>query len=163
VGNEASESLTRTVDRVAPSITLTSPADGSTIGDTTPTFSGLAGTATGDEATVTVRVYAGSTVGATPLQTLTATAAGGGAYAVDATALPLGTYTARASQSDAAGNTGTSPTTTFTITDLTPPASPTNLTVTARSTGLAVNWADNTEPDLAGYIVYRSDSAGGPA
>ena len=43
-GNEASETLSRTVDRVAPTITLTTPAHGSTIGDTTPNFSGIAGT-----------------------------------------------------------------------------------------------------------------------
>ena len=36
-----------------------------------------------------------------------------------------------------------------------PPAPPTGLTATAGNAQGALNWADNTEPDLAGYNVYR--------
>ena len=43
----------------------------------------------------------------------------------------------------------------------TPPAAPTGLTATGSQTGIALDWADNTEADLAGYDVYRSTSAGG--
>ena len=85
-----------------------------------------------------------------------------GAYAVDAATLAFGTYTAVTRQSDAAGNTGTSASTTFTVADLMPPATPTGLTITPRSTGLDLDWANNTEPDLAGYNVYRSASGGVP-
>ena len=161
LGNEASETLSRTVDRVAPTITLTTPTNSSTIGDTTPNFSGIAGSAAGDVANVTVRVYAGSAVSGTALQMLTATANGSGAYSIDATAMPLGTYTAQSSQPDAAGNTGLSPATTFAITDLTPPAAPLDLAIVPLSTGLRLDWADNSEGDLAGYNVYRAATPGG--
>ena len=162
VGNEPSNTLSRTVDRVAPVVTLTSPSQGSTTGDTTPALSGVGGTTTGDNATITVRVYAGSTTSGSLLQTRTATRdAGSGAYAVDATTLGLGTYTAVASQVDSAGNQGTSPSTTFTIVDTTPPAPPAGVTVTPRSTGLFVDWADSSATDLAGYDIYRSSASDG--
>jgi hypothetical protein len=41
-----------TVADFAPAVTLTAPAAGTYTNDTTPTFSGAAGTATGDSATV---------------------------------------------------------------------------------------------------------------
>ena len=49
------------------------------------------------------------------MQTLTATRGGGGTYSVNSATLAQGTYTARAEQSDAAGNTGLSSANTFTI------------------------------------------------
>ncbi len=106
-------------DIVAPTPTLTAPANGSATSDTTPALSGVAGTAAGDSSTVTVDVYAGSAASGTPLQTPTATAGSGGTYSVDATTLSDGTYTAEASQSDG-GNTGHSTANTFRI-DTTPP------------------------------------------
>ena len=36
-----------------------------------------------------------------------------------------------------------------------PPAAPTGLTVTPDTGGLGIDWANNTEPDLGGYNVYR--------
>ncbi|MGH3372624.1 MAG: Ig-like domain-containing protein, partial [Nocardioidaceae bacterium] len=103
-------------DTIAPLVTLTTPADGSSTQDTTPTFAGTGGTANGDSTTVTVKVYAGADTSGTLVQTLTTTRGGGGAYSVDASpALALGTYTARAEQSDAAGNTGFSPPRTFSV------------------------------------------------
>ena len=66
--------------------------------------------------TVTVRVYAGASASGTPLQTLTATVAAGGAYSVEASpAIAQGQYTAQARQSDAAGNTGLSTANTFVV------------------------------------------------
>ena len=66
---------------------------------------------------MTVRVYAGATPTGSPVQTLTTTRDGAtGAYSVTASPpLPDGQYTAQASQGDAAGNTGTSNTRTFTV------------------------------------------------
>ena len=46
--------------------------------------------------------------------------------------------------------------------DTTPPAPPTGLSATASDAGIALNWSDNGEADLAGYRVYRSGSASGP-
>ena len=54
-------------DAVAPTVSLSTPADGSTTG-TTPSFSGLGGTTLGDASAVTVNVYAGATATGTPVQ-----------------------------------------------------------------------------------------------
>ena len=43
-----------------------------------------------------------------------------------------------------------------------PPAAPTGLVATAGGLQISLNWDDNTEPDLAGYNVYRSTATGGP-
>jgi hypothetical protein len=104
-------------DTTPPVVTLVAPADGSTTSSSLPTFSGTGGTAPGDLATVTVRVYAGSSATGTPLQTLTTSrAADTGAYSVPASSgLTGGTYTAQAEQADAAGNVGTSSANTFTV------------------------------------------------
>ena len=105
-------------DEVAPIVTLTSPANGGTTADTTPAFSGSSGVELGDSTTVTVKVYEGAGTGGTLLQELEATREADGAYTVDASApLAFGTYTVRASQSDGAGNVGTSSANTFTIVD----------------------------------------------
>jgi hypothetical protein len=45
--------------------------------------------------------------------------------------------------------------------DTTPPAAPTGLTATAGKRKITLNWTANTEPDLAGYNVYRSSSSTG--
>ena len=109
------------IDTTAPTVTLTSPANGSSGGDTTPTFGGVAGTARGDDGSVTVKVFE---EGGALVQTLTAAPGTGGAYAVEASSeLALGTYTARAEQADAAGNTGTSATNAFSVTAA-PPGDP---------------------------------------
>ncbi|MBN2508489.1 MAG: HYR domain-containing protein, partial [Verrucomicrobia bacterium] len=43
-----------------------------------------------------------------------------------------------------------------------PPAPPADLTASAGNNQVRLDWAVTTEPDLAGYNVYRSESAGGP-
>ena len=43
-----------------------------------------------------------------------------------------------------------------------PPAAPTGLVATAGAGSVSLNWDDNTEPDLAGYNVYRSTTSSGP-
>ena len=47
-------------------------------------------------------------------------------------------------------------------TDTTPPAAPTGLTATAGDAQASLDWANNSESDLAGYDVYRSTTSGGP-
>ncbi|MHB1415031.1 MAG: choice-of-anchor Q domain-containing protein, partial [Chloroflexota bacterium] len=84
-------------------LTLDQPLNGSNTG-TTPTFSGGAGSATGDSTTVTVNVYSGGSATGTPVQTLNP-AAVSGAYSVAASpALAAGSYTAQAEQKDSANN-----------------------------------------------------------
>lgn len=103
-------------DTTAPVVTITAPAANATVTTTTPTIRGQAGTVVGDSTSVTVAVRTGTQTTGTPLRTLTATRAANGAYAVTVgPALAAGTYTAVATQSDAAGNIGTSSPRTFTI------------------------------------------------
>jgi hypothetical protein len=110
---------TFTVDTTPPAVTLTTPAGGSYTNHTTPAVSGTAEMASGDS-NVTVKIFAGSVATGTPVQSLSATAQLDGTWTVNASTLAEGTYTARAQQSDAANNTGTSAAHTFTI-DTTPP------------------------------------------
>ena len=42
-----------------------------------------------------------------------------------------------------------------------PPAAPTGLVATAGNQTISLDWNNNTEPDLAGYNVYRSTTSGG--
>jgi hypothetical protein len=42
--------------------------------------------------------------------------------------------------------------------DTTPPAAPANVTARAGNAAVALSWTANSEPDLAGYNVYRSTS-----
>jgi fibronectin type 3 domain-containing protein len=48
-----------------------------------------------------------------------------------------------------------SPDIAVTPTDLTPPASPTDLVAIPLKNGMELNWRKNQEPDLLGYYVYR--------
>lgn len=108
-----------TVDTTAPSVTLTGMPTSAT-NNPTPSFSGAAGTASGDLSTVTVKIYSGASASGTPVQTLSATAPGG-AWSATASSLADGTYTVQAEQSDTSGNTGQSTAHTFGV-DTTPPA-----------------------------------------
>jgi hypothetical protein len=45
--------------------------------------------------------------------------------------------------------------------DTTAPAAPTGLIASAGNHQVTLDWASNTEPDLAGYNVYRSTTSGG--
>ena len=106
-------------DWVAPVVTLTTPAAGALTNDGTPTLAGAAGNVAGDGATITVRIYSGASTAGTLVQTRTATRSGT-SWTVDATTLVSGQYTAQASQTDAAGQTGTSAAATFTVDTIRP-------------------------------------------
>jgi hypothetical protein len=74
---------------------------------------------------VTLKIYVGTTPSGTPLQTL-AVPVSAGRWSATAAALPDGIYTARAEQSDAAGNTGYSFKRAFTVDTAAPDTTITN-------------------------------------
>src|SRR3954452_3790116 len=133
VGRSGTRSFT--VDRPPPGPTATSPAAGATTADSTPTFSGTAGTEAGDSSSVSVRVWQGSGTSGAPLLSLDTARGTTGAFSVDSpTALADGLYSWRVDQTDAAGNTGSSPTHSFTVdTHTTPPPGPVTLAPVADS------------------------------
>jgi hypothetical protein len=127
-GNTTDSAIQTTqIDNTAPTVTLTSPASGSFTNNTSPTFTGACTTGDGN-VTVTIK-QSGTTV-----QTPTG-ACGSGTYSATATALPQAAYTAQASQTDAAGNTGTSATNTFTVDTTTPTVSSVALVNHGSTTG----------------------------
>jgi hypothetical protein len=130
----AGSAFTTASDWVAPAVTLTTPANGSATRSTTPALSGGAGNATGDNTTVTVKIYSGSSTAGTLLQTKNPTRSGA-TWTTTASTLSAGTYTAQATQTDIAGNTGTSTANTFTV-DTTKPTA-TSVVATNKSGGTA--------------------------
>jgi major membrane immunogen (membrane-anchored lipoprotein) len=110
-----SSEVTFTVDTTPPALTLVTPANGEHLDTSRPTFGGLAGQASGDQPSVTVKIYKGSTISGSPTQTLEVTPNGGEwTTGSGGPALANGTYTALAEQFDAAGNRAER-TTTFTV------------------------------------------------
>ena len=96
-----------------PNVTIASPLNGSVTNDRTPSFSGLAEEAGGE---VTLRIYSGPTAEGTVIQELSTLLSLGGRWSLGPTE-PLGdgTYTAQATQTNFASETGTSLPVTFTI------------------------------------------------
>ena len=115
------------IDTTAPAVTLTTPANNAFIVTATPTLSGAAGNVSGDSTTVTVTIYNGIGTGGSVAQTIPVTRTGASWTTVAAT-LAQGTYTAQATQTDVAGNTGTSSANTFTFDTIAPTV--TNVTST---------------------------------
>ena len=153
---------TWTVDTTPPAVTLTQPIDGSMTNNNIPTFSGAAGTASGDSPPITVNVYAGFSAVGIPVQALTATAHSG-SWSVSADApLEDGTYTAQAMQRDEVGNVGESIADTFAI-DTTPPGPVTALRVVPASDGLHITWADPSDADYGGAMIRRSEGNAAPS
>jgi hypothetical protein len=107
--------VTFTADASSPTVTLTSPSNGSTAVATSQTVSGSAGTEAGDLETVTVHLYSGSEASGTPLQTISAQQSGGH-WSATFGGLNPGTYSAEAEQSDDVGNVGHSAPVTFSLT-----------------------------------------------
>lgn len=104
-----------TAAKFAPAVTITAPANGSATNATTPAITGTAGNANGDSTTVGVKIYSGTSASGTALQSKSATRNTSGAWSVNASTLAQGTYTVQATQTDTAGNTGTSAAITFKV------------------------------------------------
>ena len=110
VGKSAAVTFT-----IPPKVTLQTPADGEELGFSKPTFSGLAGHAAGDEPSITLNIYEGTSASDPLVDTVAGITPEGGSWTSDSIALPNGTYTAVAEQLDEAGNKGVSKAVTFTI------------------------------------------------
>ncbi len=112
-----------TIDTAAPAIALSSPSNGAVSHGGSQLVAGTAGTAAHDLHSVTVQLFAGSSIsaGQTPVQ-IVSVGTGGAGWSAILGGLSLGTYTVRAIQSDEAGNVGTSATSTFVEQATTPPS-----------------------------------------
>jgi hypothetical protein len=114
-GGQGFAERTFTVDTTPPSVSMSSPLDGSSISGGDVAVAGSAGTASGDLPTITIKLYPGSSIAsATPLETLQLQASGG-RWSGALGGLAPGTYTVQAAQQDAAGNVAVGPPATFTV------------------------------------------------
>jgi Concanavalin A-like lectin/glucanases superfamily/Bacterial Ig-like domain/Calcineurin-like phosphoesterase len=102
-------------DDITPQLSLVAPSTGTATDDATPTFTGTAGNALGDEPTVTVEIHAGFDLSGALVESFTAARLGDGTYSQESASLGPGTYTAQAHQADRARNVGQSDPTTFTV------------------------------------------------
>ena len=154
-----------TVDTAAPAVTGSSPLSGSRTNNPWPAFAGRAGTARGDLSRITLKLYSGSTTAGAPVRTLVASVSGGAWSVAPARRLANGTYTARAEQSDRAGNTGLSTRRTFTIDT----SMPSTYSIGGRVSGLSgtVVLQDNGGDDLTvsanGPFTFATKLATGAA
>src|SRR4029077_18837765 len=106
-------------------VTLVNPINNALINTAATTFSGAAGTATGDATTVTVRVYTGvSVIPANLVRTLSAPVSAGNWTINASPVLAQGVYTVQATQSDTSvpANTTTPAAHTFTLDTTAPTA-----------------------------------------
>ena len=132
------------LDVTAPTVAITSPAGGSSTNDTTPAIGGTSGSYNSDSQTVTARIRLGLGTGGPVVQTLNATRAPDGTWTIDANTLAEGIYTVQATQTDGAGNTGTSPPVSFTIDTGGPPA-PTMDSVPTDGSSTSPSWSFSGE------------------
>jgi major membrane immunogen (membrane-anchored lipoprotein) len=156
-----SGAVTFTVDATPPSVSIEAVPTPSK--DTTPTLEGGAGTATGDNPSVKVTIYRGSSPGGT-VETSQTVGVSGGRWSFTSPSLPDGTYTAQAAQTDTAGNTGKSGGVTFVV-DTTPPKVTLNsvLTPTNDSTPTlegSAGTAGGDSPNVT-VTIYRGSATGG--
>jgi hypothetical protein len=145
-----------TVDTTPPAVHIATPPNGASLSSSRPTFSGSAGSAPGDVASVSLRIYAGTSASGTSAQTLTIVPSGGRwtTGSTEGPQLPNGTYTALAEQSDSAGNTGTS-STTFTVLTNSPTVT-LNASAFARRGG---NLFTNASPRFSGSAAIAPEDS----
>jgi hypothetical protein len=151
-----------TVDTAAPLVSVGAPVSGAASSDPSLEFSGTAGTATGDSATVEVSVWEGPAAAGSPVRTQNVTTEDGSWTAVPPAAFADGVYTVRASQHDEAGHAGQSSPVTFSI-DTSPPGPVTGLSATPGAGAMHLSWVNPPDGDLAGAVVRRNDGPTPPS
>ena len=132
--------------------------------DSTPSFEGAAGTASGDLAEVVVTVHEGTTATGPVAQSGQAAVSGAKWSYTVSPALPDGTYTVQATQRDQAGHTGESSSATFVIDTARPAITLTPLATVVASSQPAFGGAAGTAPgDIAAVEVeiYKGTAASG--
>ena len=112
----ASAPVTFTVDTTPPQVSLTSPTDGSSTSGESQLVSGYAGIADGDSSAVTIQLFADATGGAQGPKEALVVPVSNGRWSASFGGLSPGTYVVLAEQRDRAGNTGSSPSVSFTVT-----------------------------------------------
>jgi subtilisin-like proprotein convertase family protein len=111
-----------TVDVTSPVLTVTSPASGARLTDTTPTLRGTAGAGPGDAGSVTVKLWSGTLAAGLPAQMIVVPRdSSNGTWAAAPAALGLGSWTVQVEQSDSVGHIGASAPVTFTVVAPDPP------------------------------------------
>ncbi|HXB15365.1 MAG TPA: Ig-like domain-containing protein [Solirubrobacteraceae bacterium] len=95
------------IDTVAPTVGVSSPAQGQTLLGSSVTVKGSAGLAANDEPSVTVQLFAGPAPTSSPIGPPPTVIVSHGEWAAAFSGLSPGEYTVRAIQSDKAGNAGT--------------------------------------------------------
>ncbi len=125
IDNEGkSSAITFTVDTTPPALTLTSPTNNALLEVARPTFSGQAGTATGDRPSVRLTIYSGASASGSPVQTLEIASSGSSwTSGSNGPTLADGIYTVVAEQLDEASNVSRA-SATFAVEVPTPPAPP---------------------------------------
>jgi hypothetical protein len=107
--------ITFTIDTTPPRVTLEYPPNGSSSIGETALVGGVAGTEPLDLPEITVQLFSGPSVAGDPLEAASVQANSGGYWSATFGGLAPGTYTARALQTDRAGNLGVSSISTFTL------------------------------------------------
>ena len=105
--------ITGAADTTAPAVTIGHPV---AVYNDTAVSAASPAARPATSSPITVRVYPGSSISGSPMMSITTPRMSGNWYIVQSPSLAAGTYTARAEQSDSAGNTGYSAPRTFTIT-----------------------------------------------
>lgn len=154
-----------TLDLTPPVISIATPAT-AYVTTTQPVISGTGGRLTGDAATATIRIFNGATATGTPRQTATVPIATNGAWTLTPAVLPQGVFTAQATQTDAAGNVGTS-TKTFTVDTVKPIVRITSPVNNAIVTTTSINVAGTTgvlagDGNLVTLKVHSGSNTSGP-
>jgi hypothetical protein len=123
--NLGEDTVTFLIDTKPPLLTLTSPANDAVVESARPTFSGTAGTETGDRGSVGLKIYPGTSASGAPVQTLSvATEGSSWTTGSGGPSLTNGIYTVVAEQTDTAGNASTSSATFAVGVPAPPPPSP---------------------------------------
>ncbi|MGD0453510.1 MAG: Ig-like domain-containing protein [Solirubrobacteraceae bacterium] len=170
-----SNAVTFTVDATPPAVSLTKPANHAELAVSEPTFSGFAGHASGDEPSITLKIYEdeGGPISGAPVQEvkgLVPNAAHEWTTGSTGPRLSNGIYVAVAEQVDEAGNIGTSKATTFTIGTRSPEVTLDTSGFVVRGTRLltgptpsfsGTGATESEDGDVVSVNVYSGTSASG--